>query len=130
MQTGLQLLLRFPSAFGIALVNSFLYVTFFQRLTPVLTMHPRFSPSLPFPSLFFFFLFFPLPLPHSGDAKLAVDFAREMLKEGIYVVAFSYPVVPLGKARIRVQISAGHDETAIRTCVKAFATVRDRLTKK
>lgn len=65
-----------------------------------------------------------------GDAKLAGEFAKEMLKEGIYVVAFSYPVVPEGKARIRVQISAGHSETAIRTCAKAFADVRKRLTGK
>jgi len=65
-----------------------------------------------------------------GDAKLASDFAREMLKEGIYVVAFSYPVVPKGKARIRVQISAGHDEAAIRHCAQAFLNVRKRLTGK
>lgn len=64
----------------------------------------------------------------AGDAKLASEFAKEMLKEGIYVVAFSYPVVPQGKARIRVQISAGHSEDAIRTCVKAFTDVRKRLT--
>jgi len=62
-----------------------------------------------------------------GDAKLAGEFAREMVKEGIYVVAFSYPVVPMGKARIRVQISAGHDEKAIRACAKAFAVVKKRL---
>ena len=64
-----------------------------------------------------------------GDAKLAGEFAREMVKEGIYVVAFSYPVVPMGKARIRVQISAGHDEKAIRACAKAFADVKKRLMK-
>ena len=42
------------------------------------------------------------------DAKLAQEFASKMLDEGIYVIGFYYPVVPQGKARIRVQISAGH----------------------
>ena len=41
-----------------------------------------------------------------GDAKLAAQFAERMLAKGVYVVAFSYPVVPQGKARIRVMISA------------------------
>jgi len=65
-----------------------------------------------------------------GDAKVASAFAKEMVKEGIYVVAFSYPVVPMGKARIRVQITAGHGETDIRACADAFLTVRKRLTGK
>jgi glycine C-acetyltransferase len=65
-----------------------------------------------------------------GDAKLAGEFAKEMVKEGIYVVAFSYPVVPMGKARIRTQISAAHDEKAIKTAVDAFIRVRERLAKK
>lgn len=43
-----------------------------------------------------------------GDAKLAGEFADEMMKENIYVIGFSYPVVPHGKARIRVQLSAAH----------------------
>ena len=43
-----------------------------------------------------------------GDAKLAGEFAEEMMKENIYVIGFSYPVVPHGKARIRVQLSAAH----------------------
>ena len=43
------------------------------------------------------------------EAKLAQEFAAKMLDEGIYVIGFYYPVVPQGKARIRVQISAAHD---------------------
>jgi glycine C-acetyltransferase len=42
------------------------------------------------------------------DAKLSQDFANTLLDEGIYVIGFSFPVVPVGKARIRVQISAAH----------------------
>ena len=48
-----------------------------------------------------------------GDAKLASDFASDMLQRGIYVIGFSFPVVPKGKARIRVQISAAHTEEDI-----------------
>jgi glycine C-acetyltransferase len=43
-----------------------------------------------------------------GDAKLATQMADQLLEKGVYVIGFSYPVVPQGKARIRVQISAGH----------------------
>ena len=46
------------------------------------------------------------------DAKLSQDFAAKMLEEGIYVIGFYYPVVPQGKARIRVQISAAHEMAA------------------
>jgi len=45
---------------------------------------------------------------------------------GIYVVAFSYPVVPMGKARIRVQVCATHTKADIDTCVAAFVTARDK----
>ena len=45
-----------------------------------------------------------------GDASLATSFADEMQQLGIYVIGFSFPVVPKGKARIRVQLSAKHDE--------------------
>ena len=45
------------------------------------------------------------------DAKLAQEFAAKMLEEGIYVIGFYYPVVPQGKARIRVQISAAHNRS-------------------
>ncbi len=58
-----------------------------------------------------------------GEAKLAADMARAMLAEGIYVVGFSYPVVPKGKARIRVQISASHTPAMIDKAVAAFAKV-------
>jgi glycine C-acetyltransferase len=61
------------------------------------------------------------------DASLANQFADEMLKEGIYVIGFSYPVVPKGKARIRVQISAGHEKEHLDRAVKAFKTVGERL---
>jgi glycine C-acetyltransferase len=62
-----------------------------------------------------------------GDAKLAVDMARQMLDEGIYVIGFCFPVVPKGKARIRVQISAAHEQDQLATAVAAFAKVGKRL---
>lgn len=62
-----------------------------------------------------------------GDAKLAKRFADEMLKEGIYVVGFSFPVVPKGKARIRTQMSAAHDKSHIDKAVDAFAKVGRQL---
>ena len=62
-----------------------------------------------------------------GDAVRAKKMAEMLLQEGIYVVAFSYPVVPQGKARIRVQISAAHLPADIDRAVAAFAAVRDRL---
>lgn len=65
-----------------------------------------------------------------GDAQLASDFAAEMVRRGIYVVAFSYPVVPKNKARIRVQICASHTEEMIRHVVKTFSEVRDLLEHK
>ena len=58
-----------------------------------------------------------------GDAKLAVDMADAMLREGIYVIGFSYPVVPKGQARIRVQISAAHDFAMIDRAIAAFSKV-------
>ena len=61
------------------------------------------------------------------DAKIAKIFADEMLKEGVYVVAFSYPVVPKGKARIRTQISAGLSIAEIDQAIAAFKAVKDRL---
>jgi glycine C-acetyltransferase len=62
-----------------------------------------------------------------GEAKLAVDFARALLDHGIYVVGFSYPVVPRGQARIRVQLSAAHTEKEIDQAVAAFIEVKSRL---
>ncbi len=61
------------------------------------------------------------------DAKLASDFANEMLAEGIYVIGFSYPVVPQGQARIRTQISAAHEREHLDRAVAAFETVGKRL---
>ena len=61
------------------------------------------------------------------DAKLASDFADEMLSEGIYVIGFSYPVVPKGQARIRTQISAAHEVEHLDRAVDAFETVGKRL---
>lgn len=58
-----------------------------------------------------------------GDAKLASNMANELLKEGIYVVGFSYPVVPMGKARIRVQMSAGHTKAHLDKAITAFEKV-------
>jgi glycine C-acetyltransferase len=58
-----------------------------------------------------------------GQAALAVDFARRLLDEGVYVIGFSYPVVPQGQARIRVQLSAAHTQEQIDHAVAAFKTV-------
>jgi glycine C-acetyltransferase len=58
-----------------------------------------------------------------GDARLAVDFARDLLDEGIYVVGFSFPVVPKGEARIRVQLSAAHTPEMVDRAVQAFLKV-------
>ncbi|KAM9171462.1 2-amino-3-ketobutyrate coenzyme A ligase, mitochondrial [Pangshura tecta] len=58
-----------------------------------------------------------------GEARLASMMADDMLERGIYVIGFSYPVVPKGKARIRVQISAVHSEDDIDCCVEAFTEV-------
>jgi len=62
-----------------------------------------------------------------GDAKLANDMARDLLQEGIYVIGFSHPVVPMGKARIRVQLSAAHDKEHIDQAVAAFIQVGKKL---
>jgi glycine C-acetyltransferase len=61
------------------------------------------------------------------DAPLAQKFASELLNEGIYVIGFFFPVVPKGKARIRVQISAGHEIEHILKAVEAFTKVGKRL---
>lgn len=58
-----------------------------------------------------------------GDAKLASDFANDMLEKGIYVIGFSFPVVPKGQARIRVQISGAHSVEDIDRTVEAFIEV-------
>ena len=61
------------------------------------------------------------------DAKLAQDFARRLLDEGIYVIGFFYPVVPQGKARIRVQLSAAHEPEHLERAVAAFTKVGKEL---
>lgn len=62
-----------------------------------------------------------------GDAKLARDFASALLKEGIYVIGFSFPVVPKGQARIRAQMSAAHSTAQVERAVDAFIRVGKSL---
>ncbi len=62
-----------------------------------------------------------------GDAKVAQEFAKQMLDHGIYVIGFSFPVVPQGKARIRVQISAAHSKEDLDRAIEAFAAVGKNL---
>jgi glycine C-acetyltransferase len=64
---------------------------------------------------------------YENDAKLAQDFAAKLLDQGIYVIGFSYPVVPRGQARIRVQLSAGHEEEHIHKAVAAFTKIGKEL---
>ena len=61
------------------------------------------------------------------DAKLAKTMADELLKERVYVVGFSYPVVPKGEARIRVQLSAAHEKKHLDHTVAAFSKVGKKL---
>ena len=61
------------------------------------------------------------------DAQLSQDFAAKMLKEGIYVIGFYYPVVPKGKARIRVQMSAAHEQHHLDKAIQAFIKVGKEL---
>ena len=64
--------------------------------------------------------------PGDDGARLAGAVAAEMLDLGVYVTAFSFPVVPQGRARIRVQLSAAHTEDDVRECVAAFTEARSR----
>ncbi|MGB3764037.1 MAG: glycine C-acetyltransferase [Ornithinimicrobium sp.] len=66
----------------------------------------------------------PVMFPGEDGARLAAQIADAMLARGVYVIAFSFPVVPKGKARIRVQLSAAHSEDDVRACVAAFVTAR------
>lgn len=66
----------------------------------------------------------PVMFPGDDGAREASRVADAMLERGVYVVAFSYPVVPQGKARIRVQLSAAHSEDDVRACVAAFVATR------
>jgi len=69
------------------------------------------------------------PVMFAGEdgALRATRIAEHMLADGVYVVAFSYPVVPRGRARIRVQLSAAHSEADVRRCVEAFVAARDAV---
>jgi 7-keto-8-aminopelargonate synthetase-like enzyme len=58
-----------------------------------------------------------------GDAKVAQKVSEELFKEGVYVIGFSFPVVPEGQARIRTQMSAGHTREDLDFVVKAFEKV-------
>lgn len=70
----------------------------------------------------------PVMFPGEDGAVLATRIADHMLAHsGVYVIAFSFPVVPRGKARIRVQLSAAHSEADVRTCVDAFVTAREAV---
>ena len=62
-----------------------------------------------------------------GDAALANRFADRMLEKGVYVIGFSYPVVPKGEARIRTQISAAHSREDLETAVEKFAETKAEL---
>jgi glycine C-acetyltransferase len=62
-----------------------------------------------------------------GDAHRASALAERLLTKGVYVIAFSYPVVPQGKARIRTQVSAAHTEHDLLAAADAFAAARDEL---
>lgn len=69
----------------------------------------------------------PVMFPGEDGARQASQVADAMLAEGVYVIAFSYPVVPRGKARIRVQLSAAHSEEDVRACVAAFVSAREKV---
>ncbi len=65
--------------------------------------------------------------PGDEGARQAVDVAARMLELGVYVTAFSFPVVPRGRARIRVQLSAAHSQDDVHACVEAFVRARDEV---
>ena len=60
-----------------------------------------------------------------GDASVAARIADAMLELGVYVIAFSFPVVPRDQARIRVQLCAAHTDADVESCVAAFVAARD-----
>ena len=62
-----------------------------------------------------------------GDANKAVEAAARLFADGIYVIPFSYPVVPMGEARIRTQMPAAHDEEDVRRAIATFAAVADAV---
>ena len=61
------------------------------------------------------------------DEKIAAEFARRMVEKGVYAVAFSYPVVPKGKARIRTQVCAAHSKEDLDFAVDCFIKVREEM---
>jgi glycine C-acetyltransferase len=65
-----------------------------------------------------------------GDAVVAARVADDMLRHGVFVTAFSYPVVPKGAARIRVQLSAAHSPDDVEACVQAFVKSRSSIAAK
>lgn len=69
----------------------------------------------------------PVMFPGEDGARQASQIADAMLARGVYVIAFSFPVVPRGQARIRVQLSAAHSEEDVRACVEAFVAARDEV---
>ncbi|MGL5862692.1 MAG: glycine C-acetyltransferase [Phycicoccus sp.] len=69
----------------------------------------------------------PVMFPGDDGARLAGRVAEHMLGNGVYVIPFSFPVVPRGKARIRVQLSAAHSEDDVRRCVSAFVAGREAV---
>ncbi len=64
-----------------------------------------------------------------GDANLAVNMARKVVKRSVFVVAFAYPVVPMGRARIRIQVSAAHSRDDLQKAISAFVSARDETGK-
>jgi len=62
-----------------------------------------------------------------GDATLAARFAEQLLDRGVYVIGFSYPVVPMGKARIRTQMCAGHTPEQLDRAIEGFIAVGRQL---
>ena len=72
----------------------------------------------------------PIMFPGEDGARQAAQIADAMLRRGVYVIAFSYPVVPQGKARIRVQLSAAHSDDDVRACVRAFEEARAALAER
>ncbi|GAA4400201.1 glycine C-acetyltransferase [Fodinibacter luteus] len=69
----------------------------------------------------------PVMFPGEDGARQAAAIADHMLGNGVYVIAFSFPVVPRGRARIRVQLSAAHSADDVRTCVAAFVAAREAV---
>jgi glycine C-acetyltransferase len=62
-----------------------------------------------------------------GDAALATRMADRLLEKGVYVIGFSYPVVPVGKARIRVQVSAAHTRAELEFALQMFDEVKQEF---